>query len=123
MTKPLPAELLYSVDDLIESAALSFELQTTLTTQIMEFTNETRTAIVVAAYRAARIAGVDTTTSMTIPVLQRMLQTEIDLFVEENPELFESRTDEEKEVFYDRDEERREQVAAYYSECGSVFSK
>lgn len=94
----------------------SFELQTSLTTQIMEFTNETRTAIVVAAYRDARIAGVDTTTEMTLPVLQSMLQEQIDLFVEENPELFDAEA--EAEEYCD---ERSERVAEYRRNNASVF--
>jgi predicted secreted protein len=95
----------------------SFQLQTSLTTQIMEFTNETRTAIVVAAYRAARVAGVDTTTEMTLPVLQSMLQEQIDLFVEENPELFDSET--EAEEF---DDELSERTAEFYRNNASVFA-
>ncbi len=119
MTKPLPADLLYSVDDLIESAKSNLDLQTTLTTQIMEFTNETRTAIVVAAYRAARVAGVDTTATMTIPVLRTMLQEQIDLFVEENPELF--AVDAESDDGFD--DELKERTAEFYRNNADVFGK
>lgn len=78
----------------------TFQLQTSLVSQVMEFTGETRSAITVAAYRDARVAGVDTTCEMTIPVLQTMLQTEIDLFVEENPEFFDSDVDSDDGEMY-----------------------
>lgn len=94
----------------------NFQLQTSLTTQIMEFTNETRTAIVVAAYRDARVAGVDTTTEMTIPVLQAMLQEQIDLFVQENPELFYAESGAEE-----FDDELSERVAEYRRNNAAVF--
>ena len=94
----------------------NFELQTSLTTQIMEFTNETRTAVVVAAYRDARVAGVDTTTKMMIPVLRSMLQEQVDPFVEENAELFES--DAESSEGYD---ELAERNAEFYRNNASVF--
>lgn len=96
----------------------NFELQTSLTTQIMEFTNETRTAVVVAAYRDARVAVVDTTTEMTIPVLRAMLQEQIDLFVEENPELFGSEIEAEE-----CDDERRERVSEYQRNNAAVFGR
>ncbi len=93
----------------------SFQLQAILTSQICEFTNETRTVVTVAAYRAARVAGVDTTVEMTIPVLQSMLQEQVDLFVEENAELF----DVESEDF--ADDELSERTAEFYRNNASVF--
>ena len=94
----------------------NFELQTSLTAQICEFTNETRTAVVVAAYRAARVVGVDTMTEMTIPVLRSMLQEQVDPFVEENAELFES--DAESSEGYD---ELAERNAEFYRNNSAVF--
>lgn len=63
---------------------MNLQQQADLTTQVMEFTNETRTAIVVAAYKAVRLGQAATPTD----AIKAMLDTEIELFMDENPELF-----------------------------------
>ena len=80
--------------------ATKFETQKNLTTQICNFTGETRTDVMVSAFAQARIPGVDTTVSMVIPVLESMLAVQIELFMEENPEFFASDVDSDNENGY-----------------------
>jgi hypothetical protein len=81
--------------------ATNFELQTNLTTQIMNFTGETRTKIVLEIYKKTReIHGIDFSVAQTIPVVTDMLNEEIELFIFENPEFFESDVDSDDENGY-----------------------
>lgn len=81
--------------------ATTFEIQTSLTSQIMEFSGETRTKITLEVYKKTReIHGIGFNVAQTIPVLQNMLNEEIELFIEENPEFFASDVDSDDESDY-----------------------
>lgn len=62
----------------------TFELQTSLTNQICAITGETRTTVLVEAYRQVRIPGVNTSSKMTIPALESMLAFAIDQYILSN---------------------------------------